>query len=186
MIALSLAPVLALTAARHAAGQFPSTGGQPLFPISYPAGWNIVAVTRPRLPFFGVAYALQVGDSDYEVIPLAAMLQPRVGYWIYFSHDFSHDGHIFVNSVSSCEITIPVPGGGRCGLANPNIPVPAGQWAMIGNPLSQPITVTGADAMYIYDPTAGSYMATTTLQVGQGAFVYSTNGGAVTIAPVGS
>jgi len=145
-------------------GQMSSTGAPPPTRVACRAGWNMVAVMKPTVPFFGLAYTLQAGDSGYAVIPLPAMLQPKVGYWVYFRYD----AHIPSFFVTSCEIAIPVPGGGLRGLANPNIPVPAGQWIMIGNPLSQPITVMGADAVYTYDPTAGSCMATPTLQVGQG------------------
>lgn len=153
-------------------------------PLAYPAGWNIVAVTQRRPPFSNSPlYTLQAGDSDYEVIPLTATaaLQPRVGYWTYFNYDTN----IPMLFATSCEIAIPIPGGGLCGLANPHIPVLAGRWVMIGNPLSQPITVTGADALYTYDPTEGSYVATTTLRVGQGAFVCSASGGRITITPPG-
>ena len=142
MMTLSLVLALALAPTHHAAGQMPSSGGPPGQLIAYPAGWNVVAVTRPGPPFLGLAYTLQAGDGDYEVISLAAnaMLQLRVGYWIYFSHD----SNIPLNPVASCEIAIPVSSGGGCRLQG--IPPPAGQWIMIGNPLPQPIVLSRAPA----------------------------------------
>jgi hypothetical protein len=42
-----------------------------------------------------------------------------------------------------------------------------------------------AHAVWAYDPISG-YRETQTLTIGQGAWVYSANGGTVTITPAGS
>lgn len=45
--------------------------------------------------------------------------------------------------------------------------------------------VSGADAVYTYDPTTDSYQETSTLQTGQGAWTYSADGGTVTFTLAG-
>jgi len=56
-------------------------------------------------------------------------------------------------------------------------------WSMLGNPYNIPVRVTGADAIDTYDPGVG-YQQTDVLQGGRGAFVYSFQGGTVTLTPV--
>jgi hypothetical protein len=60
--------------------------------------------------------------------------------------------------------------------------LPAGQYALIGNPTGMTMTVTGADAVYAYDPTSGTYRQATTLGAGQGAWAYSANGATVSLS----
>lgn len=64
-----------------------------------------------------------------------------------------------------------------CQPAFPPIPLPAGQWVMIGDPYTVPIAFSGADAVYVYDTTTGEYQQVTALFGGQGAFAYSASGG---------
>ena len=55
---------------------------------------------------------------------------------------------------------------------------------MLGNPSSVvPVVVSGADVVYVYDPSSGGYEETTTLQPRQGAFVYSATSNQVTLTP---
>jgi hypothetical protein len=52
---------------------------------------------------------------------------------------------------------------------------------MIGNPGSTPAAVSGADSVVVFDPVGNSYVPATTLAPGQGAWVVSSSGGAVTV-----
>jgi hypothetical protein len=61
-------------------------------------------------------------------------------------------------------------------------PISAGQWTTIGNPSTDVASVWGADAVYAWDPVAGAYTETDTLQPLQGAWAWSTAGGSVTVS----
>jgi hypothetical protein len=52
----------------------------------------------------------------------------------------------------------------------PSIILPGGRYLMMANPSFRPVTVQGADVVYVYDATTRSYVKTTTLQPGQGAW----------------
>lgn len=52
---------------------------------------------------------------------------------------------------------------------------------MVENPFTSEATVSGADAVYTYDQAKDGYQATTLLEPGQGAWVYSATGGTATI-----
>jgi hypothetical protein len=156
----------------------PTAGGPP-FPVPYAAGWNIIAVTSPGHPFAnaGPVFTLQAGDDDYETIAPEAPLQPRVGYWV----DLPQDTPSIIIPTNTCQVVVPQSDGtSTCEPADVCISLPAGQWVMIGNPYLMPISITGADAMYTYDPVAG-YEPTTKLEPGRGAFAYSAAGGTATI-----
>lgn len=110
------------------------------------------------------AFTLQPGDSNYETITPAQGSQTGFGYWAYF----------------------PSPGSKSlaAGSGAPYVvSAPAGQFIMIGDPSgSAPASVTGADTIYAYDPTAG-YQSMTTLLPGRGAWAMSAGGGKITITP---
>jgi hypothetical protein len=107
-------------------------------------------------------YTYQAGDTSYEDVPTDIPLLGGVGVWVYLA----------------APTPVNPPFGTMAMLA---VHLPANQWVLIGNPANMPATVSGADAVYAFDPSTGTYVATTVLQVGQGAWVYSASGGAVTI-----
>jgi hypothetical protein len=152
--------------------------------VHYPAGWNLLAVTRSGNVSttvnsnIGPFYTWQAGDTEYPAVSGSGGLEPGAGYWAYF------DQPTAVNLQSTAQSCCPL-------LDNAQPPpftvdLPAGQFITIGDPYSVPASVAGADAVYTYDPTTGSYQATTTLQPGQGAWAYSAGGGTITISPTTS
>jgi len=150
--------------------------------VTYTAGWNLVAgpsgtvLSEPcaALPFpcppippdatttAGPLYTHTAGDTDYRLIYSGTPLEGGIGYWVYF--------HTTVQAT--------LPAGSPQQITRP---LPAGEPVMIGNPGNTTATVTGADAVYTYAASTG-YRLTTTLQPGQGAWAFSRDGGAVTIA----
>jgi hypothetical protein len=177
LIALLSLPLLVLLGGRVATKQSIAaaqiatpTGGPPPQRILYPAGWNLLAVTQrgSGIPINVPLYTLAPGGTAYEAVS-PTDTQPGVGYWAYFATD----NRLLLVPVAFCE---------ACASAFPSIPLPAGQWVMIGNPYTAPITITvsGADAVYVYDPATGAYQQTIQLQPGQGAFAYSAGGGVLT------
>ena len=119
----------------------------------------------------GPLYTLQAGDTSYEAVQNQsaegvsyAPLQPGIGYWAYLSQPTAVN---FPHTSPQQPVTISMP---------------AGQYTMIGNPFADVASVSGADAVYTYDPATG-YQTTMTLQPGQGAFAYSSDGATITISP---
>lgn len=166
---------------RAAYGQTPSPSPPPhpgvLLPrtvITYPAGWNIVSGSAAAYllsvpsALAGPLYTLRAGDTAYETVPVGppnstGSIQLAAGYWVYFGEP--------------TEISL-VTGGGD----ERQIVAPAGQYIMIGNHGSVPATVTGADAVYTYDPVSGQYNSVAMLQGGQGAFAFSASGATITVS----
>lgn len=80
------------------------------------------------------------------------------------------------------------PNGGTVSISPPtqsvlSMMIRPNSWGMIGNPYptSQSVTLQSGDFAYTYDPSTNQYSSaisgTLTLQPGQGAWVYSANGG---------
>lgn len=139
----------------------PVLGGMP---ISYAAGWNIVAGPSATVVTgnLGPLYTFQAGNISYQTLPNGSSLTAGQGYWAFFPD----------TTISSIPFV---------GPQLITVTLPAGQWVMVGNPGSTAATVSGADAVYAY-ATGPGYQATATLQPGQGAWAISVNGGTVTIA----
>ena len=161
---LILLLTLGVGSAKQVDGQTPP-GGQT---VTYNAGWNLVAfppgtdTTRVQGPL----YTLQPGDTAYETVQPGGNTQSCVGYWAYFPT--TTRVALGAGDTASCSIT-----------------VPAGQWAMLGNPSGAGGGgVSGAEAVYAYDP-AGGYQSRLYAQLspGQGAWVFSARGGTITITP---
>ena len=133
--------------------------------ITYPAGWNLVA--GPSGTDFSAAsgslYTLQPGDSDYESIDVSEDPQTGYGYWAYFTSGATVD--LAESTTDSYEVEA---------LAE--------SWLMAGNPGATAARVTGADAVYLYDPASG-FTLSSTLPPGRGALVYSAGGGVITVTP---
>ncbi|MGI8554332.1 MAG: hypothetical protein ACR2PL_26635 [Dehalococcoidia bacterium] len=137
----------------------------PVLTVTYQAGWNLVSgpagtiVAGTGVPL----YTYQAGDTAYEVIPSGTPLQAGIGYWAYFDRTTAE----------------PLPNVGQQSITRY---LPAGRFSMIGNPGNLPVSVSGADLVYIYDQARG-YLQATVLQPGQGAWAYSAAGATVTISP---
>ncbi|HEY7294965.1 MAG TPA: hypothetical protein VH916_07970, partial [Dehalococcoidia bacterium] len=123
--------------------------------VTYHAGWNLVGApdgTR-YAGADGPIYTLQPGDTAYEAFPAGTPAVGGAGYWAYFG--VAH--------------TVAVPDG----LQFVTVQLPPGQWVLIGNPSGlRTVPVTGADALFTYDPGRG-YRAVSSLLPGQGALAYS-------------
>jgi len=131
--------------------------------ISLPPGWNLIGgaegASLTGTP--GPLYTYQGGG--YQIVNAGTGLQPGLGYWAYLP--------------TGGSLTLPV-----VPLQAQSIPLPPGQWVMIGNPSSSPVQVLGGDVVYTYSPVS-NYQITNTLQPGEGAWIYSFNGGTLTIQP---
>jgi hypothetical protein len=130
-------------------------------PITYPAGWVLVSgPDGTTFPAATALFAYPPGASGYSTPDNGAT--GGEGLWAYFPNGGS-----------------PVFGsGGPCAMT---LETRAGQPFIAGNPsATMTATVTGAQAMYTFDPTTQQYTATPTLAPGQGAWVFP-SGGTVTI-----
>jgi hypothetical protein len=133
-------------------------GGGPT--VTYGGGWNLIGVPDGTvLPPTDGLYTYRNGNYQS-----ASSTQAGVGYWASFPNP--------TNSIILPDFT----------SGTKQVPLPAGQWAQIGNPYSVPANVSGADIFYGYDPESG-YRAVTQLAPGLGAWAYSASGGTATIAP---
>lgn len=142
------------------------SGGTPPPPpttVTYQVGWNLVGAPT------GVTYPVQLYQYDpiagnYRTIPAGQAVQAGQGYWAYFTQQTS------VNLAGIGQTSVVVT-------------APALQWVQVANPSgSQNATVTGADAVYTWDPVANQYSSNNTLRPGQGAWAIKYQGGAITIS----
>ncbi len=129
--------------------------------VQYAAGWNLIAVTTgtPLDAAQGPAYV--IGSSGYEAVSTRDLVAGRAA-WVYFPE---------ATSVSL----------GRSAAEYSRTSISAGGDELVGNPspaLSVPIS--GADVALVYDTRLG-YLPATELRPGQGAVVYSSAGGTVTL-----
>lgn len=139
--------------------------------VTFPAGWNLTSVPDGETVVTGADGPLYTWDQrsgTYTTIPAGTVLNGG-NYWVYFDTPTTE--------------TFPA------GLAVQSlVPVPAGQWMLIGNPRAyepeavQSVAKNGAPTIlyvYVYNPRTASYVQTTTLQPGQAAWVYSPTGGLI-------
>jgi hypothetical protein len=121
----------------------------------------------------GPAYTLQPGNSSYEVIAnqttrdgvnAVVLPQSSAGYWVHFEQPTALSG-------LGLPRALPPPD---------TVPIPAGQYVMIGCPAGYACSVSGADVIYVYDPATG-YRQTERVDRGQGAFAYSATEGTLTL-----
>ena len=154
----------------------PNPAGFYCYGVGVPAGWNLLSHTpAERLNLnVGPLYTYRAGDSAYEAVSAGPNLPADAGFWAFFSNPT----RVFLGCSPG-----PIPPSVRAERNRPvSVPIGAGL-TMVGNPFDlNHVTISGADAVYAYDPTSG-YQATNTLQPGQGAWVYSASGGTVTVAP---
>lgn len=158
-LGLLLSMVLLVGASTHARAQAGNT-------VTYAAGWNLVSgpLGTDFSSVDGSLSTLQPADSDYETIPPTQGTLPGYGYWAYFDNDTTVT--LGSGTVDEYDVTLS-----------------AGQWVMVGDPSgTQAATISGADQVYTYDPVNG-FASNSTLQPGQGAWVFSANGGTVAVTP---
>lgn len=145
----------------------PTPAAQPVAGrVTYPQGWNLVA-GPPGTVLTGTdgpLYTLQANSTAYQVVDPSTPLQPGVGYWAQFD---TLTPEIFPSA----------------GPESVRVQLPAGHYVLIGNPRNSLTLVTGADAVYVYDPVLG-YEQTMTLVPGQGAWAFSYTGATATISNV--
>ena len=145
----------------------PAGGGAATSGATYAAGWNLVG--GPSGTTFSQAlnplYTFPAGASSYVQVPNTQPAQAGVGYWAFFNSQTT----VTLSGTTTLPFTVTAP---------------AGQYIMIANPsATSTVTVSGADVVYTYDPTnaASPYSAVSTLQPGQGAWVYSAAGETITM-----
>jgi hypothetical protein len=132
--------------------------------FSYSAGWNLIAGFHDRVLSgnLGPIYRYRPDDSSYIAEPPNTPLETGVGYWAYFPASLT--GPTIVDSPRSLTL-----------------PLPAGEYVLIGNPIPALVTARGADALYVYDPETDRYTNSLMLHPGQGAWAYSALGGVITL-----
>ncbi len=141
-----------------------NTGGPS---VTYQPGWNLVAGPAGTVFFdaAGVLYTFQAGNASYVSLPATQGVDAGKGYWAFFA----------------TTTTIGLNGQGTTAAS---ITAPAGQYVMIGNPsATTPVTVNGADSIFIFNTGTNSYEAATILAPGQGAWALSNRGGTITLSP---
>ena len=80
-----------------------------------------------------------------------------MGYWAYFDQ--------------ATIVQLPASG------TTSGVPLPVGQWVMVGRPPFAGAAARGADVLDIYDPATRRYTETSFLSPGQGAWALSNTGG---------
>ncbi|HZQ34854.1 MAG TPA: hypothetical protein VFD32_02900 [Dehalococcoidia bacterium] len=133
--------------------------------VAFHAGWNLIGVPTGTT-VGGSASALYTYGSErdgYVLLDSNTPLQAGVGYWAYFDKDTS-----IAVRIDSVEF--------------PAVPLPAGEWVLIGNPLGVRVEVAGQDVLYVFDPTTQRYFLqfASILEPGSGAWAYSADGGILT------
>jgi hypothetical protein len=133
--------------------------------VTYAPGWNLVAgPAGSTFPGATAVYSFPPGAEDYIARTGATPSSTGYGYWAYYPHGGSPN---FADNPSNCRTMITAP---------------VGQYFLAGNSSStNAATVSGASAVYTFDPVAHTYVAATSLVPGQGAWVMPDSGGVVTI-----
>jgi len=136
--------------------------------VTYQTGWNLVA-GLPGVALSNVAagpLAFQPAQDSYQSVDPSQAVSGQ-GYWVNFSAPTT------VNVAATG--TQPAP-----------VPIPAGSFVLLGDSGGSALTVSGADAVWTYSPTSGSYTQTTTLLPGQAGWAYSTAGATASFSITGA
>ncbi len=136
--------------------------------VVLPAGWHLIAAPGNTAPNeLAPLYTFQAGDADYETFPAGSPLPLNAGYWAYLPTPAPP--RAIATAITSVS----------------PLPVPSGQAVIVGNALYWPATVSGATAIYRYDPAAGYIPVDPAepLAPGEAAWVYAT-GGSVSLVPL--
>lgn len=143
--------------------------------VTYQPGWNLIGVpSGTRLPVD--AYAWDAAQQAYNPMPAGQPLEGGVGYWAFFTSvtPVALAAGGAATTATGATIT-------TVAAASVAVTAPPGAWVMVGNPGTAVAHVSGADAVFIWDARAGQYLASTTLQPGQGAWAISFAGGTITV-----
>lgn len=172
-IAVFALALIVLGSGGHALAQTPT----PPQTVTYAAGWNLVAFPAGTslAGIQGSLYTWQPGDTSYEIVQPSQGAKNGLGYWVYFPS----------------KTTVTLAAGSN---ATMQVTLPAGQWAMLGDPSGTEFaSIQGMDAAYTYNP-AGGYSANVScglpvpgvvcaqLGPGDGVWVYSAAGATISIA----
>ena len=135
--------------------------------VSYAAGYNLVAGPAGTVlsGALGSLFSFQASDTTYETLPVSMALMPPEGYWAFFG--------------SATTVSLPCVTG-----TSVTVTLPANHFIMVGNPFDRAATVSGAQVVDTFNPTTSAYTTSTgtvTLGTGQGAWVFSSAGGTLTI-----
>jgi hypothetical protein len=129
-------------------------------------GWNLIALP-PGARFEVEPRTLLTSGADgstYQPLDPGQGASPGHGYWV------------FVEAPSLLSMVRPLGDG-----VTVSVTAAPGEWVLIGDTTGlYPAMVTGADAIYTYDPQRG-YEMHQLLFPGQGAWAISLNGGTITV-----
>jgi hypothetical protein len=160
--------VFALLLLSGAARRGVATAQEAGISVTYQVGWNLVG--GPDGTIFGTPrdmYSLGPDDTDFVPQQGNAPIVGGLGYWAYFS----------------MPTTVTLNGPGYDG---DSIDIPAGMWVLVGNPSgNRAAVVDGADAVDIFDAATARYVESSTIPVGQGAWVYSSSDTTVSVTAFG-
>jgi len=130
------------------------------------SGWNLIAI--PPGTTFSVApklvLALRADGLTYASLQSSDAPSEGQGYWVY------------VDGPSNMSMPAPLHDG-----VTVSVTAGPGEWVLIGDTTSfYPGLVTGADAVFTYDPDSG-YQMQRILFPGQGAWAMTQLGGTITV-----
>jgi hypothetical protein len=140
--------------------------------VTFSAGWNIVdaAVAFQITTSLGgePAYTFAAGDTTYQTVAFDKDHPPSFspsgpGYWVFVPVD--------------TQASVP-----QAGPMRTSLHVDPG-WTMVACGTGFPVRITGAGAVWLYDPATGVYQSGNQLGSGQGAWVYSAGGADITFSP---
>jgi hypothetical protein len=157
----------------------PSQGLPPVGPhgpaaVCYPGGWNLVGGPAA---FPVPLWVWDPAAGQYREIPAGGQLPAGPegetdgqGAWAFFAQPTA------VALAGVFPTSTPV-----------SVSLPAGVWQQIGNPFDlYQATVCGTAQVFAYNPDTASYVPNpSSLEIGQGAWVYSSVGAAITLVPSG-
>lgn len=133
--------------------------------VNYQPGWNLVGGPSGTVlqGAVGTLWSWPAGANNYSQMPIGVGMQAGAGYWAYFP--------------AGATVTL-----ATAPSASVSVPVQAGQWQMIGNPGNATATISDPSVtMLVYQPSIGTYAQVSTLDPGQGAWVYSFRSAFLTI-----
>lgn len=142
--------------------------------VCYPSGWNLVAGPASFLvPLWVWDPALAQYKQLQTGVQLPAGPEGETngqGAWAFFSQPTA----VAFTGVFPNDDPV-------------SISLGAGRWQQIGNPFNLfQAAVCGPAAVFTYEPTTGGYVPNpSTLQIGQGAWVYAPTGGTLTLIAAG-
>lgn len=131
--------------------------------VRYRAGWNLIAAPSGNTlaKASGPAYALGPHSDGYQVVGPGELIGGRA-VWVFFPEDTT--------------VTL-----GKTAAEYSRTLAPANEYLLLGDPsATATLTLSGADTAFAYDPAEG-YKAVSELAPGQGAFVLSEGGSAITL-----